>query len=85
MIVTASVEVGSTPVALNEAAGATGCTLLVQNAGPETVELGGEGVMVGSGFVLTDEDQPLELRLEQASVLYAITAEDTTTLRVLRT
>ena len=85
MIVTDSVEVGSTPVALNEAAGATGCTLLVQNAGPETVELGGDGVMFGSGLILTDEDQPLELRLEPASDLYAISAQDITTLRVLRT
>ena len=78
-----SITVGATATALNESS-SDGCRLLIKNAGPEDVALGGGSVMIGSGYPLA-ESQSVEVQMQPTGVLYAITAEDDTVIKVLRT
>lgn len=78
------IEAGAVAVALNEAAGAAGCSLLIKNTGPETATIGGADMVFGTGFDMKEGEQ-IEVRLRHNHILYAITEEDDTTFEILRT
>ncbi|KKL21708.1 hypothetical protein LCGC14_2442740 [marine sediment metagenome] len=72
----------STPV--NEDGTQTsGCRLTMKNAGTESAFLGGADVTASTGFELK-EGERLAIPMQPRDALYVITAENSTTLHVLR-